>query len=130
MLELLRGIRIGLRARMDHPMRVQLRSEGDDVPAPAKTGCADFVVPLRAELGYHLTEGLALGFEVACASAELGAVSVPGVVSQASLPSAICAGQVVNETPSSGLRLNRRGMSLGRSVSRCPLTSRRPKASA
>lgn len=83
MLELLRGIRIGLRAGMDDAMSVQLWREGDDVPAPAETGRADFVVTLRAELGDHLTEGLALGFEVACARAELGPVSVPGVVSVA-----------------------------------------------
>jgi hypothetical protein len=67
-LELFRGIRIGLRAGVDHAM-----------------SRADFIVPLRAELGDHLTEGLALGFEVACASAELGPVSVPEVVSQASV---------------------------------------------
>jgi hypothetical protein len=84
-LELFRGIRIGLRAGVDHAMSIQLWREGNNIPAPAETGRADFIVPLRAELGDHLTEGLALGFEVACASAELGPVSVPEVVSQASV---------------------------------------------
>jgi hypothetical protein len=37
-LELFRGIRIGLRAGVDHAMSIQLWREGNNIPAPAETG--------------------------------------------------------------------------------------------